>query len=51
MEAHLAATHAEFDAEKEDIERRLAELDGREKAVSDRTEEIRKARGTDKRRK
>jgi len=51
MEAHLAATHAEFDAEKEDIERHIAELESREKAVSDQIEEIRKARGTDKRRK
>jgi hypothetical protein len=51
MEAHLAVTHVEFDAEKEDIERCIAELDGREKAVSDRIEETGKARGTDKRRK
>ncbi len=50
-QARLAALQAEFESEKEDIERHIAELDDREKAVSERTREIRKARGEDGRRK
>lgn len=51
MKARLAALQAEFEAEKEDIEGHIAEFTSREKALSDRTEQIRKARGTGKRRK